>query len=83
MTMTVVKRQVIRDAEDNPIAVILPIEEFALVKDLLDQRSRSAGDADKLAQMSQAAQDPLFLADLDETMSAFESADAEWWEPAQ
>jgi len=78
-----VKRQIIRDAENNPIAVILPMEEFALVKDLLDQRSRSAEDADKLAQMSQAAQDPLFLADLCETMLAFESTDAGWWEPAQ
>ena len=83
MTIAVVKRQVIRDAEGNPIAVILPMEEFALVKDLLDQRSRSADDAHKLARMSQAARDPLFLADLRETMLAFESADAEWWEPAQ
>jgi hypothetical protein len=33
MTTTIVRRQMIRDAEDNPIAVILPMEEFALVKD--------------------------------------------------
>jgi hypothetical protein len=83
MTTTVVKRQIIRDADDNPIAVILPMEEFALVKDLLDQQSQTADDADKLAKMKQAAQDPLFLADLRETMSAFADADAEWWEPAQ
>ena len=83
MTITVVKRQIIRDADDNPIAVILPIEEFALVKDLLDQRSHTANDADKLARMKQAVQDPLFLADLRETMSAFADADAEWWEPTQ
>jgi hypothetical protein len=83
MTTTVLKRQIIRDAEDNPIAVILPMEEFALVKDLLDQRSRTQEDADKLAKMKQAAQDPLFLADLRETMSVFADADAEWWEPAQ
>ena len=83
MTTTVVKRQIIRDAEDNPIAVILPIDEFALVKDLLDQRSRTKADMDKLAKMRQAAKDPLFLADLRETMSAFEDADAEWWEPTQ
>jgi hypothetical protein len=80
MTTTIVKRQIIRDAEDNPIAVILPMEEFALVKDLLDQQSRTQEDADKLAKMKQAAQDPLFLADLRETMSAFSDADAEWWE---
>jgi len=83
MTTTVVKRQIIRDAEDNPIAVILPMEEFALVRDLLEQRSRTMDDADKLAKMEQAAQDPLFLADLQDTMSAFADADAEWWEPAQ
>ena len=83
MTTTVVKRQIIRDAEDNPIAVILPMEEFALVKDLLDQRSRTTDDADKLAKIKQAVNDPLFLADLRETMSAFADADAEWWEPTQ
>ena len=83
MTTTVVKRQIIRDAEDNPIAVILPIDEFALVEDVLDQRSRTKADMHKLAKMRQAAQDPLFLADLSETMSAFEDVDAVWWEPAQ
>ena len=39
MTTTAVKRQIIRDAEDNPIAVILPMEELVLVRDLLDQRA--------------------------------------------
>ena len=57
--------------------------EFALVKELLDQRSRTTNDADKLAKMKLAAQDPLFLADLRETMSAFANADAEWWEPSE
>jgi hypothetical protein len=71
MTTTVVKRQIIRDTEDNPIAVILPMEEFALAKDLLDQRSRTMTDTAKLAKIKQAAQDLLFLADLRETMSAF------------
>jgi hypothetical protein len=82
MPTTVVKRQVIRDADDNPIAVILPMEEFAMVRDLLDQQSQTMADADKLAKMKQAAEDPLFLADLRETMSAFATADAEWWERA-
>ena len=77
MTTTVVKRQVIRDTEDNPIAVILPIEEFVLVKDVLDQRSRTMTDAAKLAKIKQAAQDPLFLADLRETTSAFTQSDEE------
>ena len=80
MTTTIVKRQIIRDAEDNPIAVILPIEEFVLVEDLLDKQSRTKDDAEKLAKMKQAAKDPLFLADLRDTMSAFADADAEWWE---
>ena len=83
MTTTVVKRQIIRDAEDNPIAVILPMEEFALVKDLLDQKPQTENDANKLAKMKQAAQDPLFLADLRDTMAAFADADAEWWERTQ
>jgi hypothetical protein len=77
MTTTVVKRQVIRDTEDNPIAVILPMEEFALVKDALDQRARTMTDAAKLAKIKQAAQDPLFLADMRETMSAFTQSDGE------
>ena len=75
MTTTVVKRQVIRDTEDNPIAVILPIEEFVLVKDVLDQRSRTITNAAKLAKIKQAAQDPLFLTDLRETTSAFTQSD--------
>ena len=81
MTTTTLKRQFITDEEGNPIAVILPLEEFALVKDILDQRSQTTDEADKLAQIEQAAQDPLFMADLRETMSAFAKADAEWWEP--
>jgi hypothetical protein len=83
MTTTIVKRQIIRDADDNPIAVILPIEEFVLVEDLLDKQSRTKDDAEKLAKMKQAAEDPLFLADLRDTMTAFADADAEWWERTQ
>ena len=83
MTTTTLKRQFITDKEGNPVAVILPMEEFALVKDILDRRSQTTDEADKLAQIEQAAQDPLFMADLRETMSAFTEADAEWWEPTQ
>jgi hypothetical protein len=83
MTTTTLKRQFITDEEGNPIAVILPLEEFALVKDILDRRSQTIDEADKLAQIEQAAQDPLFTADLRETMSAFAEADAEWWEAIQ
>ena len=83
ITTTTLKRQFITDKEGNPVAVILPMEEFALVKDILDRRSQTTDEADKLAQIEQAAQDPLFMADLRETMSAFTEADAEWWEPTQ
>ena len=83
MTTTVLKRQFIADAAGNPIGVILPLEEFALVKRILGQRFPTLSEADKLAQMEQAANNPLFMADLRETMSAFADADAEWWEPTQ
>jgi hypothetical protein len=80
MTQTTLKRQFITDAEGKPIAVILPIEEYALVREILGQKTGALDEADKLAKMEQAARDPLFLADLRETMSAFAEADAEWWE---
>ena len=82
-TNLALKRQIITDVEGNPIAVLLPIEEFALIKDLLNQRTKTKDQADKLAQMKQATQDPLFLADLRETMSAFAEIDAQWWESEQ
>ena len=37
--------------------------------------------AQNLAQMEKAANDPLFLADLQETMEDFTIVDSEWWEP--
>lgn len=67
MTTTVLKRQFITDEGGNPIGVILPISEFALVKEILEQRSDSQ-ETNKLDQMKQAANDPLFMADLRETM---------------
>ena len=83
VTSPVLKRQIITDSEGNPIAVLLPMEEFALVKDLLDRHAKTEDEANKLASMEQAARDPLFLADLRETMSAFAQVDAQWWEPDQ
>ena len=83
MGTTVLKRQFITDTAGNPVGVILPLEEFALVKEILEQRFPTASKADKLDQIEQAAKDPLFMADLHETMSAFAEVDAEWWEPAQ
>ena len=83
MASTVLKRQYITDAAGNPIGVILPLEEFALVEETLKQRLPYPGTVDKLAQMELAANDALFMSDLRESMSAFAGADAQWWEPAQ
>jgi len=83
MTKTILKRQFITDAAGNPVGVILPLEEFALVEEILEQRFPTHGEANKLDKMEQAANDPLFMADLRETMSAFAEVDAEWWERTQ
>ena len=64
MTTTILKRQYITDALGNPIGVILPIEEFVLVEEVLEQRLQTLTEADKLNQMEQAAQDPRFMAGL-------------------
>jgi len=74
-----IKRQFITDVAGNPVAVILPLEEYRLVADALEQRLTVQLE-DKLRLMEQAAQDPLFLADLEETREAFEHIDGEWWE---
>ena len=74
------KWQFITDAEGNRIGVILPLEEFALVQSALEERFRAVDLEAKLKQMEQAASDPRFLADMQETMDAFAEVDAEWWE---
>ena len=83
MATPVLKRQFITDAAGNPVGVILPLEEFALVEGTLRQHLPVPSTADKLAQMEQAANDALFMTDLHEAMSAFARIDAQWWEPAQ
>jgi hypothetical protein len=75
---TVLPRQFIKDAAGQPVAVILPIEEYALVRPILEGRDDEL--AGKLREIELAAKDPLFLADLTEAMAEFERADAEWWE---
>ena len=75
------RRQLITGAAGNPISVILPLEEYMLVAGTLEQRSTALLD-DKLRRMEQATHDPLFMADLAETMVAFEYTDAEWWKQA-
>jgi hypothetical protein len=81
--MTMLKRQFITDADGKPIGVILPLEEFALIEKILKQRLEEGRDDDKIKLIEQAATDPLFLADLRETMEAFAGVDAEWWEHAE
>ena len=54
-----------------------------MVEEILEQQSQTLSEADKLDQMEQAAHDPLFMADLRETMSAFAEVDTEWWERSQ
>ena len=83
MSTLILKRQYITDEMGNPIGVILPLNEFALVKDILEQRipssaEESESDSELLKRIELAATDPLFLSDLQETMTAFSAADAEW-----
>jgi len=80
MAANVLKRQFIRDAAGNPIGVILPLEEFALVEEVLKQRLEGLSTEDKLAKMKKAVNDSLFMDDLREVMIAFEQADAQWAE---
>jgi hypothetical protein len=78
--MTVLKRQYITDLDGKPIAVILPLEEFDLVADFLTAQLATQHLDAQLRQMEAAPDDALFLADLTESMTAFEHTDAEWWE---
>jgi hypothetical protein len=81
MAAHVLKRQFIRDAAGNPVGIILPLEEFALVDEVLKQRLEVPSIEDKLSKMKKAANDALFMDDLREAMIAFEEADAEMAEP--
>ena len=74
MSQAMLVRQFIRDTMGQPVAVLLPIEEYTLVKPILESREKEL--AGKLRQLELAAKDPLFLADLRETMAAFEVADS-------
>ncbi len=77
MGNTVLKRQFIRDAAGEPIGVILPIEEYQLVEDVLGERTVQADDEAKLSLMGEAMSDPAFVADLEDSMHAFRFVDAE------
>jgi hypothetical protein len=60
MTTTVLKRQFIIDAAGSPIGVILPLEEFAVVEEILEQHFPAANEMRKLELMERAANDPLY-----------------------
>lgn len=83
---TTIGKQFIVDDQGRQIGVILPIEDYNYVEPLLrqhEQRRRHiihGTEEERLRMIEQAANDPLFLADLQEVMSDFANVDAEWWE---
>ncbi|MBI3921709.1 MAG: hypothetical protein HY318_09850 [Armatimonadetes bacterium] len=83
MPATTLKRQIISDAEGNPVGVLLPLAEFELVEPILKRSLEPEAEFSRLLLMEQAAADPLFLADLQDTMQAFAAADGDWWERQQ
>lgn len=78
--MATLKRQFITDAAGTTIGILLPIDEFALVAETLEQRIAGQRTEALLRQMEAAAHDPLFLADLTEAMADLAPGDADWWE---
>lgn len=74
--MAALKRQFINDETGKPIAIILPFEEYIIVKDVLESHK----DAEKLALMEQTTKDERYLNDLKNIMTDFRHIDAEWWE---
>ena len=74
------KRQFITDEAGNPVAVILPLADYARVRSILEPEE---SEEDKVRLMEEAADDDAFLSDLEQTLKDFEYADAEWWEPTE
>lgn len=84
--MASIQRQIIRDTAGTPIGVLLPMEDYAAVKDILEAETKPnelKTNEEKVEMMKRAAKDPLFLADLEDTMHAFRHVDAEWWERSE
>lgn len=71
MSISVLKRQIIKDAEGKPIGVILPMEEYLMIERSLPREGVADIQADKLNRMKHATNDTLFMADLNETMNSF------------
>ncbi|NUO84393.1 hypothetical protein HUU05_30325 [candidate division KSB1 bacterium] len=72
------------DNQGRQLGVILPIDDYSRVEPFLQQYERGSREAsseteeEKLRLVEQAANDPLFLADLREAMNDFKHVDAEW-----
>lgn len=60
------RQQFITDAQRNTIGVLLPIEDYQRIAPFLQWKDDQ--EQEKLALLNQASQDPLFLADLQESM---------------
>lgn len=60
------RQQFITDAQGNTIGVLLPIEDYQRIAPFLQRKDDQ--EQEKLALLNQASQDPLFLADLQESM---------------
>ncbi len=78
MLQATLPRQFITNTQGQAIAVILPMKEYEQIKDILDQKAQE--EERMLKEMETAVNDPLFMADLVETMESFERIDNEWWE---
>lgn len=80
--MVQIQRQFITDATGTPIGVILPMVDYVQVKEILGPivTLPVITEDTQIRLMQQAAVDPLFLADLQETMEDFAHVDAQWWE---
>lgn len=78
MLQATLPRQFITNTQDQAIAVILPMKEYEQIKDILDEKAQE--EERMLKEMETAVNDPLFMADLVETMESFEAIDSEWWE---
>ena len=80
MSNSVIKREIIPDSEDNPIEVILPMNEYLMIEQNLPKIGPHSDVNEKLKRLHRAIDDPLFMTDLEESMASFTSVDDEWWE---
>lgn len=69
------RQQFITDTQGNTIGVLLPIEDYQHIAPFLQQKDDQ--ELEKLTLLNQASQDPLFLADLQESMNDFQQIDSE------